>query len=74
MEEAKYIEIKQKIGENFKKIRKRKKLSLRQVEAITGIDHSWVGKFEKGKINFEIDTLTNLADELGIQLKEFFDF
>jgi len=73
MDKAKYIEIKQKIGENFKKIRKTKKLSLRQVEAITGIDHSWVGKFEKGKVNFEIDTLLSLLYELEISLKDIFE-
>lgn len=49
-------------------------MSLRKVEALTGIDHSWIGKFEKGYINFEIDTIVSLAWKFEIEMKELFDF
>jgi transcriptional regulator with XRE-family HTH domain len=69
-----YSDVRIKIGQIFKRFRTQKKLSLRKLEAITGIDHSWISKFEKGKVNFEIDTLLRLASGLRIQLKELTDF
>lgn len=69
-----HIEVRFKIGENFKKFRRQKRLSLRQIEAITGVDHSWIGKFEKGKVNFEIDTLLKLASGLKVYVKDLVDF
>jgi len=74
MNDQQSIEFRKNIGDNFKKIRKQKKLSLRKIEAITGVDHSWIGKFEKGLINFEIDTLHRLIDGLTIHPKKLFDF
>ena len=69
-----YKEVRLKIGQNFKKLRKSRKLSLRKVEALTRVDHSWIGKFEKGQVNFEIDTLLKLASGLKIYLKDLIDF
>lgn len=74
MAENPYIEVKIKTGQLFRKVRRQKKLSLRQVEALTGIGYSWIAKFEKGQVNFEIDTLLKLASGLGIYLKELFDY
>lgn len=59
-----YVEIRAKIGKNFKEARMQKKISLRQLEAITGVDYSWISKFEKGSVNFEIDTLIKLVSGL----------
>jgi len=69
-----YTAVRGRIGQNFKKFRKQKKLSFRKVEAMTGIDHSWISKFEKGKVNFEIDTLLKLASGLKIYIKDLTDF
>jgi len=69
-----YIDVRSKIGANFNKFRKQKKLSLRKVEAITGIDYSWISKFEKGTVNFEIDTILRLVSGLKIQIKDLIDF
>lgn len=74
MADKAYIEVRIKVGQLFKKYRKQKKLSYRKVEAITGIDHSWISKFEKGKVNFEIDTLLKLASGLKIQIRDLTDF
>lgn len=74
MNDQQSIEFRKNVGDNFKKIRKQKKLSLRKIEAITGVDHSWVGKFEKGLVNFEVDTLFKLISGLNIQQKKLFDF
>jgi len=69
-----YVEIRTKIGENFRKARTQKKLSLRQLEAITGVDYSWISKFEKGLVNFEIDTLIKLVSGLNIYLGDVCNF
>lgn len=69
-----FTEVRSDIGLRFKKYRKQKKLSYRKVEAITGIDHSWISKFEKGKVNFEIDTLLKLVSGLKIQIHDLTNF
>ncbi|ULQ55451.1 helix-turn-helix domain-containing protein [Flavihumibacter rivuli] len=74
MSENQYIAIRKSIGAQFKKHRLRKKLSYRQLDAITGIDYSWISKFEKGQVNFEIDSLIKLCSGLKIQLGELMDF
>jgi transcriptional regulator with XRE-family HTH domain len=68
-------EIRKKIGKNFKKkLLAKGNPSLREIDALTGKDHSWVGKFEKGEINFTIDSLIKLLIAFKIQPKEIFDF
>jgi transcriptional regulator with XRE-family HTH domain len=75
MAESLNIEIRKKIGKNFKrKLLLRGNPSLREIDAITGKDHSWIAKFEKGEINFTIDSLINLLIAFKIQPKEIFDF
>lgn len=74
MDEIAINEVRKKIGENYKKFRLENNLSLRQVEAITGIDYSWISKFEKGQVNFEIDTLLRLVSGLKIYIKDVTDF
>jgi len=41
------------------------------LEAITGVDYSWISKFEKGLVNFEIDTLIKLVSGLSITWSMF---
>ena len=74
MKDKAYQEVRQKIGHHFLKLRKQKKLSLRKMEALTGIDYSWISKFEKGQVNFEIDTLLKLSSGLRIQIRDLMDF
>jgi transcriptional regulator with XRE-family HTH domain len=50
-----------KFGENLRKLRKQKKLSLRQMSYACSIDNSKIAKIEKGKINITITTLLQLA-------------
>jgi transcriptional regulator with XRE-family HTH domain len=76
MGESLPIEIRKKIGKNFKKKleAKGKKFSLRELDALSGKDHSWIAKFEKGEINFTIDSLIKLLVAFKIQPKDIFDF
>lgn len=61
-------------GENLKKIRKKKSLSLRVLSASCSIDYSDISKIEKGKVNITILTLTELAMGLDIHPKKLLDF
>ena len=74
MKEDFTIQARNEIAARFKKIREKRNLSLRQLEALTGIGHSWLGKLENGKVNFQIDSLVKLMEALQIQPKELFSF
>ncbi|MES2773883.1 MAG: helix-turn-helix transcriptional regulator [Bacteroidota bacterium] len=68
------LEVRKQIGARFRKIRNDKHMSLRDVEYTSGMGYSWIAKFEKGQMNFEIDTLINILNALEIQPKDIFDF
>ncbi len=74
MDDKIYIEVQTKIGQNFKKFREQKGLSLREVESLTGIGYSWIAKFEKGEVNFELETLLKLVSGLKIYIRDLTDF
>lgn len=61
-------------GKNLKKIRTKKKLSLRKLAAACNVDHSDIGKIEKGEINITLLTLFDLAAGLEIHPKKLLDF
>ena len=69
------VEIRKKIGENLKRIieEKTSKGSLRNIDAITNKDHSWLGKIFRGEQNFTIDSLTELLRQFKIQPRDVFD-
>ena len=62
-------------GKNLKTIRtKSKKLSLRKLAANCNIDHSDIGKMEKGETNMTLLTIFDLAKGLGVHPKKLLDF
>lgn len=61
-------------GENLKKSRKKKSLSLRNLSTSCSIDYSDISKIEKGKVNITIMTLTDLAKGLDIHPQKLLDF
>ena len=61
-------------GKNLKKFRTKKKLSLRKLAAACNVDHSDIGKIEKGEINITLLTLLELAKGLEIHPKKLMDF
>lgn len=50
-----------KFGENLRKLRKAKNLSLREMSYACSIDNSKIAKIEKGKINITLTTILQLA-------------
>jgi transcriptional regulator with XRE-family HTH domain len=64
--------VRKQVGAKVNKARRKLDLSLRELEAMTGIGHSWLSKLEKGQVNFRIESLLNLCIALKIQPKTLF--
>jgi transcriptional regulator with XRE-family HTH domain len=65
-------DILKKIGTNLQRIRKSKNLSLRKLAALCSIDHSDIGKIERGAKNATMLTMNQLAEALEVPLYELF--
>lgn len=61
-------------GDQLMKLRTKKDLSLRALAQRCDIDHSDIGKIEKGQINIQIGTVMELAKGLNLHPSELFDF
>ncbi len=63
-------------GENLKKIRQEKGLSLRKMATLCNLDDSNISKIENGKFNIQLSmsTIFELAKGLNIKPKELLDF
>ena len=58
--------LKKKSGATIQRIRKEKRLTLRQVAASCQLDNSKIAKIEDGKFNVALSTIVELARGLGI--------
>ena len=69
-------QIKKKVGENLKRLieEKERETALRDLDAVTGKDHSWLGKIFRGEQNFTIDSLSEILKQFKIQPKDVFNF
>lgn len=63
----------QLFGENIRKLREAKGLSLRNVAAMCNLDHSGIGKIERGELNVTILTVLELSKGLEVHPKKLFD-
>ena len=61
-------------GENLRKLRNDKGLSLREMSYACSIDNSKIAKIEKGKINITLTTLLQLAVALEIHTSTLLDY
>jgi transcriptional regulator with XRE-family HTH domain len=61
------------IGMNIKIWRVRKNITQRNLANKTKLSQSYFSKLEKGVENPTLDTLTRVADALGIKVGELFD-
>lgn len=57
-------------GNNLKRHRKAKKLSLRQFAALAGVDHAMIDRYERGITNPNLVTVGRLAEALEIEPAE----
>ena len=62
-----------KFGENLQRLRKERKLSLRELSYACNIDNSKIAKIEKWSINITFTTILQLADALEVPPSRLFD-
>lgn len=60
------------LGQQLKKIRKRKRLSQSDLAFLVGMDRQYLYKIETAKVTPNIGTIAGLAFALGISLAELF--
>ena len=63
----------EKFGTRLSELRAKKELSLRQLSYLSNLDHSTIGKIEKGLINITFTTLVELARALEVHPQELLD-
>jgi transcriptional regulator with XRE-family HTH domain len=63
-------EILTKLGQTIRQARINKKLTLLELEILTGISEGGISKIENGKKNFAVTTLIKLAKGLEIPLSK----
>ncbi|WP_448951387.1 cupin domain-containing protein [Labrys neptuniae] len=61
-----------KIGDRLRELRRRRKLSVREVALRSGVSHSSVSLIERDLISPSLDTLRAVLDALGTTLPGFF--
>ncbi len=62
------------LGKRIRFLREQQNLSQRRFALMMGITHSNLSDIENGKGNPKVGTLCNIADALGVELIELFDF
>ena len=67
------MDIKQKIGNKIKELRKQKGLSQEKLANLSEIDRTYLPTIEKGERNVSIEILERIATALEINIKDFFD-
>ena len=62
-----------KLGQRLQELRKSKKLTLQELEAMTNIDNSNLSKYEAGSVNPKLTTLYKLSQAYGISLSKLLE-
>jgi len=63
-----------KIGTRIQEIRKEKKLEQQDLAANCAYDKSYLSRIESGKTDARISTYSKIAEGLGVELSELFNF
>lgn len=64
------MEIQQAVGENVKRIRRARKMSIERAAAEAGVSRSMLGQIERGETNPSVGTLAKLAAALRAPLEQ----
>ncbi len=59
------------IGKNIQAYRKAKKITIRGLGELCKLDYSTLSRIEGGQYASRITTLKNVADKLGVDVKDF---
>jgi transcriptional regulator with XRE-family HTH domain len=60
------------MGLRIRAIRKSKKITLRRLGKLCSLDYGSISRIESGEKDSHILTLMNIAEKLGVDLKDFF--
>lgn len=71
---AKNENLLKKFGAKLAYVRKSKKLSQMKLAELVDMNFNYIGQIERGEANVTIQTMSNLANALDIEMKELFDF
>ena len=63
------VTIKKRVVEQYKEMRKEKKLSQEQVAAVAGMARPDISRFESGRYNPSLELMVRYAHALGCELK-----
>lgn len=63
-----------RFGQRMREIRKHKKLTLKDLEATTGMQNSKISRIENGLTNVEFFTIVRMAEALGVEVMDLFDY
>lgn len=72
--QSKKLKFQYLLGMQIKQLRLKNNLSLRQLSQKCDLDHSDIGKYEKGEVNIQLSTIYELAKGLEVHPKILFDF
>jgi transcriptional regulator with XRE-family HTH domain len=67
------MDIKQKFGENVKKIRIEKGMSQEKLALESGLDRTYIPGIEKGERNVSINVIEKISKGLKVELKKLFE-
>lgn len=71
MKESEYLKA---IGQNVTRLRKKKGLTTIELADLCDMEKSNLIPIEKGRINVTANTLLKIAQALGVEVKELFNF
>jgi transcriptional regulator with XRE-family HTH domain len=74
MEIERYQKQMVKFGQRVRKIRKHKSITLQDLEAETNIPNGKLSKIENGLVNVEFITIARIAEGLGVEIMELFNY
>lgn len=70
----KNFDIEKRFGAKLAYVRRQNKLSQMKLAEIVDMNFNYIGQIERGEANVTIKTMHVLANALGVELKELFDF
>ena len=66
--------VEKRFGAKLAYVRKSKKLSQMKLAEIVDMNFNYIGQIGRGEANVTIKTMITLADALGVELNELFNF
>ncbi len=67
-------ELTYKVGKKIKLLRENKKLSQEDLGSLSNLERNSIGLIERGKSNPTLNSLNQIAEALGVDITELFNF